>query len=1305
MEQTVTNGNLKLSANLETINAIEGRMMSDQFHRNNSLSPKVDQIQETYLNNSSISSSSRKKSVLWVLIDKVFDVWNEKRSSVMSVKLSMLEPSNYTNLNHSLQTSTSSSPIQSLPVNMKPRSSPFSELPVEHQHFASERFVTDRDIERFAKHQEKPETHQPITKTNDLLFVDDLLNLFRRLVSSDVSETGRNRARSAERQTFNKIRNADLLSIFLTNSSNVSATGTAVEQNEQGETIFGWAQMKLTSWVSNLNNWTGDSEKKGRLSKLLNDQFATVQSPSRIVFLNSSHHNSSSVPIVNQYESLLFRWKDGLRTKDNFTSNKKSQLSSLANASSVIFSLLVNSSSIPAQKYQQGSNNLTNVFGAIKQIWNKIVPSGSNGSVSSQPNLPVPTKDDNLDRFILGSNNAASRNLFSNSIPPNISEHVPISAKAANVSRNLDSQNNETISSWFELLVLLSQRVVPKRMSMLPNNGKHNQSNDSVQEQLDALQRDVQVVNAGAQSIQQDFNPIDPPASVREENVVRGNTASSELSFVSVMKPMSSLLGSALSLFSVTEKPSPSSFISVLKDGQEKDSNHLTAENDTMIELWEQLHPTSVSAAIAASAYKTPDIEEDLIKLKSHQQNLVRIQEPVKNGIDRKPHMDREPGQRNIPREIVTAALLQKGENFRNNNAEGFQSKTSFLEDIPFATNTDFAFLAEKKTEAAVRAANAVKSDRDALEYLKDIGLDPLYAVLRTSFNVTQLEAKIDAVAGLLRLIIAYKPLAEEIGQNAVVIEALCDLLNAPNEVASRKPEPTFLQSLFSIFNSKRGDKDGHSAVAAERESLILTANRAQRESLKLVLRLVRSNDVAVQHMRKYPRLRALLFPLMMTTTTPANATASLLSKKQQVEQKDQGNLPYLYGSRTSLATPSKAGIQMAIGDDAKVNKLTVVRKRNSTTIVDYTDLEVSQMARVAHWGLGGVAWKAKQSGHRGIRILSFDGGGTRGVLTLSYLKEIFQRVAGNPTQGSPSLCPSDYFDIICGTSTGGIIAMLLGAQCRSVHVSEVLYDEFIGKIFANKSNLKLVTEQAAYDETEFEKILYKMCGDSLMLDSNLEDCARVFCVSTKVNSNPPTPHLWRNYDYPSSASIASTASSSSLACPPSRYSGAFRVNTITAVRATTAAPTFFTPVPWEGDLFADGALVANNPTGIAIQEAKRLYPGVPIECVVSIGTGYCVQEKANMLSMGWDTLVNQLIASSTDTEDVHAMLQNFLPEDTYFRFNPLFSEEIPIDVKDRLVLNNLKLYAKAHYKELENGPDAARYSKLIQLLRGESSV
>ena len=55
-------------------------------------------------------------------------------------------------------------------------------------------------------------------------------------------------------------------------------------------------------------------------------------------------------------------------------------------------------------------------------------------------------------------------------------------------------------------------------------------------------------------------------------------------------------------------------------------------------------------------------------------------------------------------------------------------------------------------------------------------------------------------------------------------------------------------------------------------------------------------------------------------------------------------------------------------------------------------------------------------------------------------------------------------------------------------------------QVFGKKSNIKLVSETAAYDELELEKLLYSMCGDELLLDSNRYDCSRVFCLSTKVD-------------------------------------------------------------------------------------------------------------------------------------------------------------------------------------------------------------
>jgi predicted acylesterase/phospholipase RssA len=46
-------------------------------------------------------------------------------------------------------------------------------------------------------------------------------------------------------------------------------------------------------------------------------------------------------------------------------------------------------------------------------------------------------------------------------------------------------------------------------------------------------------------------------------------------------------------------------------------------------------------------------------------------------------------------------------------------------------------------------------------------------------------------------------------------------------------------------------------------------------------------------------------------------------------------------------------------------------------------------------------------------------------------------------------------------------------------------------------------------------------------------------------------------------------------------------VSVCDAIRATTAAPMFFSPVRIEGGLYCDGALVANNPCAVAVEEAK----------------------------------------------------------------------------------------------------------------------
>jgi uncharacterized protein len=82
-------------------------------------------------------------------------------------------------------------------------------------------------------------------------------------------------------------------------------------------------------------------------------------------------------------------------------------------------------------------------------------------------------------------------------------------------------------------------------------------------------------------------------------------------------------------------------------------------------------------------------------------------------------------------------------------------------------------------------------------------------------------------------------------------------------------------------------------------------------------------------------------------------------------------------------------------------------------------------------------------------KILSLDGGGIRGALTLGFLKKIEDILkAKNPDK--PDYRLSDYFDLIGGTSTGSIIASLLAMGNTVDHIIN-LYMKLGDKIFAEK--------------------------------------------------------------------------------------------------------------------------------------------------------------------------------------------------------------------------------------------------------------
>jgi patatin-like phospholipase/acyl hydrolase len=83
------------------------------------------------------------------------------------------------------------------------------------------------------------------------------------------------------------------------------------------------------------------------------------------------------------------------------------------------------------------------------------------------------------------------------------------------------------------------------------------------------------------------------------------------------------------------------------------------------------------------------------------------------------------------------------------------------------------------------------------------------------------------------------------------------------------------------------------------------------------------------------------------------------------------------------------------------------------------------------------------------LRILSIDGGGIKGYSALLILRRIFRSlVSEGNLDNEPRPC--EVFDLIAGTSTGGLIAVMLGRLHMTVDECIAAYEEVGKKIFSS---------------------------------------------------------------------------------------------------------------------------------------------------------------------------------------------------------------------------------------------------------------
>lgn len=236
-------------------------------------------------------------------------------------------------------------------------------------------------------------------------------------------------------------------------------------------------------------------------------------------------------------------------------------------------------------------------------------------------------------------------------------------------------------------------------------------------------------------------------------------------------------------------------------------------------------------------------------------------------------------------------------------------------------------------------------------------------------------------------------------------------------------------------------------------------------------------------------------------------------------------------------------------------------------------------------------------------RILVIDGGGIRGIIPAIILSKIEY---GLSTSLGRDVHIAEYFDLIAGTSTGGIIALGLNVPNNKnkllrkpkYHASDLvdLYEKNGKEIFPQSGLYQRAANVIIpkFTVSPLESILRDYFGRTKLSNS----ISNVFITSYNILKDEP--EFFKNYD-PDSFSLKGFDKKRSL-------HGDFLMKDV--ARATSAAPTYFEGAEifdCEGTMgrYVDGGVVVNNPTVAAMLEARKIFSDdVKHYVILSIGTG-----------------------------------------------------------------------------------------------------
>src|SRR5579859_7583311 len=227
------------------------------------------------------------------------------------------------------------------------------------------------------------------------------------------------------------------------------------------------------------------------------------------------------------------------------------------------------------------------------------------------------------------------------------------------------------------------------------------------------------------------------------------------------------------------------------------------------------------------------------------------------------------------------------------------------------------------------------------------------------------------------------------------------------------------------------------------------------------------------------------------------------------------------------------------------------------------------------------------------FKILSIDGGGIRGIYPAMLLANLEAELTA---RGLAKTKIWEHFDLITGTSTGGIIALSLALGVPAKEVG-ALYLENASRIFGRKK--WFIPGQIIYSsyKRDFLETLIRTTFQHASggVDPRLKDCKTNVCIPIYDILEGRPSVLKNNYH--------------------SAFVRDYHIPAYQAAMATSAAPTYFDPYSSTykdlkdiDQVFSnkvDGGVFANNPSLLAITEAQKAFEQ-PLSNlrVLSLGTG-----------------------------------------------------------------------------------------------------